>query len=163
MSDCAIRPATENDLAAILTMNDAEVQWTSPLNRHQLMHLDQQTCYHRVVCVPDEHVVGFLLVLPPGADYASENYRWFSQQLEQFWYIDRIVIEADQAGQGLGKKLYQDLIREAVCQGISKIACEYNLAPKNTVSEWFHRSMGFAELSQQTHNGKQVSLQVLRL
>jgi predicted GNAT superfamily acetyltransferase len=163
MNDKSIRQATECDLAAILALNDAEVQWTSPLNRQQLQQLDQQACYHRVVCAADEQVVGFLLVLPPGADYASENYRWFSQQLEQFWYIDRIVIDAGQAGHGLGTRLYQDLIRVAVSQGIKQIACEFNLAPKNVVSERFHRSMGFAEVSQQTHNGKRVSLQVLQL
>ncbi|MFC3192668.1 GNAT family N-acetyltransferase [Marinicella sediminis] len=163
MSDVVIRPAIASDLSLILSLNDAEVRWTSPLNHQQLVYLDQQACYHRVICEEPDVPVGFLLVLPAGADYASDNYRWFSTQLTDFWYIDRIVINSNQAGKGLGVQLYQDLCQAAQHEGIVQLACEYNLHPPNRPSARFHQRFGFEEMAQQTHNGKMVSLQVLDL
>ena len=36
--------------------------------------------------------LGFLLAVAPGADYASENYRWFSRAPPGSLYVDRVVV-----------------------------------------------------------------------
>ena len=159
MSD-TLKPATPADFAAILALNDAAVKWTSPLDEARLAQLHGWSVYHKVVLV-DEVVAGFLLVMPADTDYDSDNYRWFQRHCEDFYYVDRIVIDAAYAGRKLGSLLYQDLFQTAGEQGIKSITCEYNLQPLNQPSAAFHQTFGFQELATQWLDGhsKQVSLQ----
>ena len=117
-----IRPAVESDHSAILLLNEESVQFTSPLDAAQLRRLATQADYHRVV-EWDEEVAAFLLALREGADYESLNYRWFSDRLDRFLYVDRVVVAASQQGRGHGAHLYQDLFAYAAQQDVACIAC----------------------------------------
>jgi predicted GNAT superfamily acetyltransferase len=155
-----LRPVAESDFEAILKLNEAEVQQTSPMDLARLRSLVGMSAYCKVVAV-QEHVVAFLIALREGAPYENDNYAWFAARFPSFLYVDRIVVDAQFAGQSIGSKLYADLFAFARTEGIGRILCEYNVDPPNPVSRRFHDKFGFKELGTQwVANGtKQVSLQ----
>ena len=159
-----IRNANEGDFDSILALNQQAVHFTSPMDLARLTHLDTQSAYHRVIEL-DGEVVAFLLALREGADYPNPNYGWFSERLESFLYVDRIVIAAAQQGKRLGQALYDDLFAYARQKGIAQIACEFDVEPPNPVSQKFHVRYGFSEVGTQWVAGgsKRVSLQVATL
>lgn len=155
-----LRDAGEADFPTILRLNEAEVRQTSPLDSAQLEFLHGLACFHRVAVV-DGKVVGFLLALPQGTAYRSDNYVWFMSRYPHFIYVDRIVIATEFSGQGIGGRLYRALFRFAGTGATPLIACEYNIEPPNPASCAFHDRFGFREVGQQSlTGGKRVSLQV---
>jgi uncharacterized protein len=151
------------------------VHFLSPLGPERLAHLHAQAAYHRVL-VPDgdtvnggkagsEQVQAFLLALRETATYDSPNFGWFAARYPRFLYIDRVVVSAAHQGQGLGRRLYDDLIAFARTTGTERVACEFDVDPPNPASERFHAGYGFVEVGTQ-HVGparKRVSLRVLEL
>jgi predicted GNAT superfamily acetyltransferase len=156
-----IRDANEADFDHILALNQEAVHFTSPMDRARLTHLDTHSAYHRVIELEGE-AVAFLLALREGADYPNPNYDWFSERLENFLYVDRIVISATQQGKRLGQALYDDLFAYARQQGIGQICCEFDIEPPNPVSRKFHARYGFDERGTHWVAGgrKRVSLQI---
>ena len=143
---------------AILDLNEAAVPAVNSLSLTDLEQIAAQSCYFKVALADDE-VVGFLLMLAPGANYKSINYAWFSERYEQFAYVDRIVIAPSMGGKGIGRLFYDDAIGE-LAELHGRICCEVNIKPRNDVSLAFHQALGFVEVGQQdTENGaKRVSL-----
>lgn len=157
----ALRDATEADFPVILKLNEAEVRQTSPLDAVQLADLHTLCCFHQVATVQGR-VAGFLLALPQGTRYRSDNYTWFESRYPRFIYVDRIVIDAEYSGQGIGGQLYRALFRFAQDNGVPLVTCEYNIEPPNPVSRSFHARFGFREVGQQSlPGGKRVSLQLV--
>ena len=156
-----IRDAVEADFGGILALNEAEVVRTSPMDRARLSELDRLAAVHWVAEVEGQ-VVAFLLAMREGVAYDSENYRWFAERHARFLYVDRIVVDAAHAGQGIGARLYRRLFDHACANGIAQIACEYNLEPPNPASQAFHARFGFVGVGQQQVAGghKTVSLQL---
>ena len=159
-----IRAATEADFDSILRLNDAEVQQTSAMDTERLASLVRMAA-HCTVATVDGQVAGFLIALREGAPYDNDNYRWFASRFAKFYYVDRIVVGANFAGRGLGRKLYADLFATARSQNVATITCEYNLDPPNPASRAFHDKFGFKELGTQWVAGgtKRVSLQAATL
>jgi predicted GNAT superfamily acetyltransferase len=159
-----IRDAIAADFPRILALNEASVAFLSPLDAARLAKLAETSVYHRV-CVRGGEVVGFLLAFAPGADYDSPNYRWFAERQPDFLYIDRIVVDGNVRGGGIGRKLYEDLFTFAAQRGYGQVTCEFDLDPPNPASEQFHARFGFREVGQQRVAGgkKLVSLQAARL
>jgi predicted GNAT superfamily acetyltransferase len=165
MKNTIIRAADETDFSAILALNDAFVHFTSPMDEIRLGQLHKLSGYHKVVEIEqanERKVVAFLLAFTGKSAYDSVNYQWFNQRLNDFIYIDRIVIDGTQHGKGLGKLLYQDLFDFAKTHNLHKIACEFYIHPPNEVSQKFHQNFGFHQLSTQwvADGKKRVSLQV---
>ena len=142
----------------ILELNEAAVPAVNSLSLTDLEQIAAQSCYFKVALV-DEEVVGFLLMLSPGANYKSINYAWFGERYEQFAYVDRIVIDASMGGKGIGRMFYSDAISE-LAELHGRICCEVNIKPRNDVSLAFHQALGFFEVGQQDTEGgsKRVSL-----
>jgi predicted GNAT superfamily acetyltransferase len=159
-----IRPAEPRDFGAILALNAAWVQYTSPLGEAALGDLHGQAAYHRVAEV-DGCVVGFLLAVGPGQGYESPNYRWFAARSDDFLYIDRVVVAGGHQGTGVGGALYGDVTAWAARHGFGRLVCEVNVEPPNPVSDAFHARRGFVEVGTQWVAGgtKRVSLRELRL
>lgn len=157
-----LRDANENDFPAILQLNDAVVQQTSPMDLHGLRFLHSLACFHQVAMIGGQ-VAGFLLAMREGAVYQSDNYLWFQSRYPRFVYIDRVVVADEFAGQRVGSNLYQALLEFAVASDISVVACEFNLQPPNPVSQAFHARFGFREVGRQRVSGgaKLVSLQAV--
>jgi len=157
----SIRPLSPADFDAVLRLNDAEVQHTSPLDRAALAQLVAQAACACVAEV-DGAVAGFVLALREGAHYDSANYRWFADRLPRFVYVDRVVVAAHCARRGIGRQLYAQVFDYARAMGVDSVACEYNLQPPNPASRAFHARMGFREAGTQwlQQGAKQVSMQV---
>ena len=143
-----VREATELDRAAIVEMNNAAVPAVNALTHSTLSHLHQESDSLLVVGFQDR-IAGFLLLLPgPGAQYESVNYRWFSDRYPSFLYVDRIVIDVEFRGHGLGTTLYQHSYEMGA--GRFPVLCaEVNTRPRNEGSLRFHRRHGFGEVGEQ--------------
>ena len=159
-----IRPASVTDFPAILALNAESVHFLSPLDADRLTELHERANLH-LVGEHDGRVAAFLLAFREGADYASVNYRWFSDRYQRFLYIDRIVIGPDFRGRGLGLALYRRMFAFARQTNVALVACEIDHDPPNLVSERFHLSFGFAEVGRQRvpHGPKVVSMQLARV
>lgn len=159
-----IRDVEKTDFARIVALNDSEVQQTSPMDIEKLNHLDTMADYHKVAVVNGQ-IIAFLLAMRDGVLYESDNYIWFASRYNQFLYIDRVVVDASYAGQGVGGQLYSDLFAYARSQTIPVIVCEYNIEPPNLASKKFHQKLGFTEVGKQhvADGAKLVSLQAKEL
>jgi predicted GNAT superfamily acetyltransferase len=166
-----IRP---DDLPALLALNNAAVPAVNALDARALAAILAES---RVAIVlvggADDAAdvatadaadpLGFVLALAPGADYDSENYRWFEARSANFLYVDRIVIGAGWQGRGLGPVLYDVVLQVARTDARAEVFCEVNLEPPNPGSLAFHRRLGFEEVGRQATKGGSVVVSLLAL
>lgn len=154
----AIRDVTEQDLDAVLALNNGAGDGILPMQRQQLEWLFDHADYFRVAEV-DTQLAGFLLAFRENRDHQSENYRWFQQRLESFLYIDRIVVAPNQRRFGVGHVFYCDVQSYAEVR-VPKLTCEVFLEPRNDAAVLFHGTYGFQEVGQQIMQvqGRRVSL-----
>jgi predicted GNAT superfamily acetyltransferase len=147
------------DCDRVLALNEASVEHLAPLDAAGFERLLGWSAYARVV-EHDGLVVAFTFVLEPGQPYASENYGWFSARYDDFWYLDRIVVDASMRRQGVASVVYGDVEAEAAARGWP-VLLEVNLVPPNDGSLAFHAQRGYVEVGRLTSGGatKTVSLQ----
>jgi len=155
----AIRPA---DLPALLVRNTAAVPNVNALDLAGLARLVKQARVAEAVLVAGAPR-GFVLALPPRVDYDSPNYLWFTGRFDDFLYVDRIVVDDNQRGNGLGGVLYGVVIDQARRDNAPMVACEVNLQPPNPGSLRFHGRLGFVEVGQQSTGDKVVAMLAKRL
>jgi predicted GNAT superfamily acetyltransferase len=163
-----IRPLRARDLDVALALNNDNVPEVSELDRAELLRLVALTSVALGVEVAGAFA-GFCMVMPPGVDYASSNYRWFSEHAAglgytDFAYLDRIAVAPASRRRGIGRALYTCLVDE-LNASVPVLFCEVNIRPRNDSSLAFHASIGFREVGQQdTDQGrKRVSLLALDL
>jgi hypothetical protein len=127
----------------------------------RLEDLHRLACCHRVALI-DGRVAGFLLAMRDDAAYHNPNFAWFAARYPRFIYVDRIVVDRQFAGKGVGSALYRDLFDFAWRNDVAILACEINIHPPNPVSTAFHRCFGFSQIGTQDVAGecKRVSMQV---
>jgi len=106
-------------------------------------------------------LVGFLLAMDPGLDYASENYTFFESRSSNHLYIDRVVLTDRARGLGLGSELYQAVFDRAAQDGRDRVTCEVNLEPPNPGSLRVHYRGGFENVDTQPTKGGDVVVQLL--
>lgn len=143
----------------MLAINNAAVPHVNGLSRLQFAELRQQAVVCRVATVQSA-VVGFILALDYRAAYPSENYQWFVSNLARFLYVDRIAVDPQHRGEGVGGALYQSLTADIRRLGLDLVACEVNLDPPNPLSLRFHRALGFEQIGElrHVHDQKVVAL-----
>ncbi len=140
-----IRDVSSADGASIVALNNASIPALPTLEATELGALLAHCGVARVAeC--DGVVMGFLLAMPSGTAYSSDNYRWFSRRFADFWYVDRVAVEAGAWGRGLGRALYADLETHMRARGAGILACEVNEKPPNPQSLAFHQRLGFQRL-----------------
>ncbi len=158
-SKLKIRDYRDDDLKALLTLNEAVVEVTSEMDEAHCRELISY-CYRCLVVTLELEVLGFAMAIREGEGYDNGNYRWFETRHEQFLYIDRIVLDERIRGYGIASKLYDRLIS---CVGFSKpwtLCAEMNIKPPNNHSLYFHANYGFVEIGRRTlPSGKEVSMQ----
>jgi predicted GNAT superfamily acetyltransferase len=156
---------------SVLELNQHWVPHVGPVTREQLISLVEQADLALVV----EHsradgsrgLDGFVVVMAPGADYSSPNYRYFEDRLAAgtapgpFRYVDRIAVSPAAQGAGVGRLLYEAVFELAADVGAAEVTCEVNLEPPNPDSQAFHARMGFVEVGRQWNYGDTVQVQLL--
>jgi len=155
------RPIRPDDVPALARLNDAAVPAVNALGADGLAaHVPRCDL---AITVPDDAgaPLAFLLGLAPGADYDSENYRWFATHRPGSLYVDRIVVAPHAHGRGLGRLLYDSVLGRARELGLAEVTCEVNLEPPNPQSLAFHRRLGFGQVGEQVTKGGEVRVALL--
>lgn len=150
-----LRPIEARDHDRVLDLNARNVALLAPLDDARLLELLGWADRGDVV-EHDGRVVGFVLTFAPGTPYDSENYRWFTRAFDDFYYLDRIVLDDDVRRLGLGRRVYDEL--EEVARRHGRMVLEVNLEPPNEPSLAFHRTRGYADLAALGAVGKKVLL-----
>jgi predicted GNAT superfamily acetyltransferase len=158
-----IRETTSQDFEAALALNNANVPEVNELDAAELARLVSISIVSLTAEI-DGQFAGNCIVLPPGVEYGSLNYGWFSRRYDQFVYLDRIAVHNDFRRFGIGRGFYAELVDRFSGQ-YPVLLCEVNVRPMNEPSVRFHQSIGFVEVGQQDTDGgnKTVSLLELRL
>lgn len=147
-----IRPLAASDFGWVLALSAENEVETSFLDASRLDAMVRAS-----FCAPVIEGEAYLIAFAPGAQYDSENYRWFEFRESDFVYVDRVVVATAKRGNGLARALYEHLFALARAAGIGAIACEVNSDPPNPGSDAFHARLGFTEVGRALlGNGKSV-------
>ena len=129
-----------------LKINTEFVHWLAPLDAARLDYILERATYAKQIDEAQAVLIGY----PHDVDYPDhENITWLHKNLETFFYIDRIIIDAQAQGKGYGRRLYEDIADFARTRGYPYIACEVNTVPNNPTSHDFHLAMGFTPLGEE--------------
>ena len=137
--------------AQILRINTEFVHWLAPMDQAELTYVLARAAYARQI---DDGAGGFggvLIGYAHDTDYPDHwNIDWLKMRIEDFFYIDRIIIDGAAQGQGLGQRLYADITQFARARGHKWLACEVNIIPDNPASHNFHQKLGFKPIGEQS-------------
>ena len=167
MHDHDLAPLVDTDIDDVLALNQFWVPHVSGVTRDELETIVEQCSLALVARDDDGALGGFVLVLPPGADYRSPNYRFFSDRLAGgdsrgvFRYVDRIAVASTAHRAGVGRRLYEAVFDHALAEGAAEVTCEVNVEPPNRESQAFHTRMGFVEVGRQWNYGDTTQVQLL--
>jgi len=156
----SLRPLSAGDAAELAPLNDAAspaVPVTSASDLARLVAIAELA----LGIEREGALVGFVIAIAPGADYDSENYRFFESRAVDHLYVDRIVIAESERGAGLGVVLYDAVFNHARQRGRHEVTCEVNLDPPNPGSQVFHSRLGFVEVGTQHTKGGSVMVSLL--
>ena len=132
----------EAQLQSIYDLNQANTPEVGSLKSiDHLKKLIELSAYNLLV-LDDDEIVGFIICMREGSAYGSENYKFFTQRLKKFLYVDRVAIDERHRRAGLGKAIYEDIFTHASNDNLP-IALEVNTQPVNQPSLNFHEKMGF--------------------
>jgi predicted GNAT superfamily acetyltransferase len=155
-----IRDMTAADLGVVHAINEAGAPGVHPEPLDRLAAITHMSSIALVAEV-NGVVAAFCHVLPPGANYSSVNYVWFSARYEDFIYLDRVAVAGEHRGRGIGSRLYAEVERRTSAPWFT---LEVNLRPRNEGSLRFHARHGFVAVGEQeTDYGALVSLMAKRL
>jgi predicted GNAT superfamily acetyltransferase len=154
-----LRPITVADHAAVVELNERNVELLAPLDEVRLAELVAVADDACVIDV-DGAFAGFVITFAAGSSYDGENFAWFTERYDDFCYLDRVVIHEDHRRRGLASKVYDEL--ESSC-GRPVFALEVNLDPPNVASLAFHHARGYREVGQRHFGGHLVSMLTLTL
>jgi predicted GNAT superfamily acetyltransferase len=151
----------DGDVPALAVLNDAAVPAVNELGEDGLRgHLP--ACELALVAEsPDGEPLGMLLALAPGADYASENYRWFEQNEPGSLYVDRILVVPEAQGLGIGRAMHAAALQRAQDLELSQVTCEVNVEPPNPGSLLFHTRLGFSVVGELSTKGGTVRVALM--
>jgi uncharacterized protein len=138
-----LRPLRDTDVADVLWLNEANVVNLASMDEARLLHLRGLADRFDVVEV-DGQFAGFVVTFLAGTTYDSVNYRWFTDQGRDFYYLDRIALRQEYRRRGLGGFVYDEM--ERVAKPYGRLCLEVNLLPRNEVSLAFHAARGYVEV-----------------
>lgn len=165
-----IRELVAADLPAALLLNNANVPAVSPSDDAGFARLLELSDLALAAVgdasvdgasVDGQTLLGYVLLMRPGADYPSENYRWFEDRGTDFLYVDRILVSDAAQNQGVGAALYSAVFEAARAKGAAEVTCEVNVDPPNPGSLRFHGRLGFVEVGRQATKGGTIVVTLL--
>ena len=156
LCDMSIQKLQKHHLERMYAINKDSLPWVGKVSLIELETLLNWSDNAWGISV-DGNLEGFTLCIPPKTSYASPNYTWFSQQFEDFLYVDRIAIDPEKRRSGMGRMIYAHLIRHAEARGVPMLA-EVMKHPPNHASLAFHQRFGFSEVGELDHGTYTVSM-----
>ena len=148
-----------NDVPAMWRINEEGLPGVGKVSEEALANLLSLAAMP-LGAYESDALVGFVLCLLPGTQYASPNYGWFNSHYDQFLYVDRIAVSTTHRDRQVGTQLYARVIEHAE-RYTWPIAAEVSLEPPNPGSMRFHDRHGFTEVGKLTHE-KQVVTMLMR-
>ena len=145
VENTVIRPIEQHDLDTIVDLNQGALEGVGPLDYESAALLVKQSDQALVLDVEGE-VAGFVITLPTGAAYDSSRYEWFEDRLDDYVYLDRIVVADTHRRQGVASRLYDAVEAEL------PVALE--VYDTNAPSLEFHRRRGYRKVGELDHAGK---------
>jgi|TARA_Y100000992_G_scaffold6590_1_gene4210 predicted GNAT superfamily acetyltransferase len=147
---------SELELNAIFDLNQLNTPEVGSLESlDYLKKLIGLSAYNLLV-LKCEEIVGFIICMREGSTYGSENYKFFTQRLKKFLYVDRVVVDERHRRSGLGKAIYQDIFAYVNDKNLP-IALEVNTEPVNQPSLKFHEKMGFEKVGSKDFDDHSVA------
>lgn len=143
--DMSLREITADDLDAVVDINQTALEGVGPLDREDLASLVEEA-HQALVLDDDGDIAGFVITLPSGAAYESSRYEWFEKRLDDYVYLDRIVVAETHRRLGVASRLYDEI------EGDKPVALE--VYDDNEGSLEFHRGRGFETVGELDHHGK---------
>lgn len=158
-----IRDLVEADVDQLVVLNGASVPAVSPADAAKASKLLALSSLALAVVDDADPLTlhAFALLMSPGVDYRSENYRWFEQRGSNSLYVDRIVVADGYRDRGIGTQLYRAIFDAAHAQGRAEVTCEVNVVPPNPGSMRFHTRLGFVEVGRQWTKGDTIEVALL--
>lgn len=154
-----VRPLGPEDHEWVLALNARHVVETGPLDRAAL-EADLARAFHAAVAEPE---AGFVLAYGPDAGLASPNFRWFAERMDDFVYVDRVIVDAAARGRGVARALYKSVADAAREAGFHAVVAEVNIEPPNPGSLAFHERKGFAPVGEARLADRGKRVRYLRL
>jgi len=145
VDNTTIRPIEPDDIDTIVDLNQGALEGVGPLDYESAALLVKQAD-QALVLDDDGDVAGFVITLPTGATYDSSRYEWFEDRLDDYVYLDRIVVADTHRRQGVASRLY-DAIE-------SDLPVALEVYDTNVPSLEFHRRRGYQKVGQLRHAGK---------
>ena len=143
-----IKDITPEHYAQILRINEQFVHWLSPMDEDELKYVLSIADYKQQIAEGQGVLIGY----PHDADYPDhKNLIWLRRHVQDFFYIDRIIIDESSQGKGYGRRLYQDIESYALTRGYKALACEVNTRPDNPGSHKFHEAFGFESIGEENY------------
>ena len=147
---------SELELNAIFDLNQLNTPEVGSLESlDYLKKLIGLSAYNLLV-LKCEEIVGFIICMREGSTYGSENYKFFTQRLKKFLYVDRVVVDERHRRSGLGNAIYQDIFAYVNDKNLP-IALEVNTEPVNQPSLKFHEKMGFEKVGSKDFDDHSVA------
>lgn len=156
-----IRDIRSPDIEQLVAINEAAEPGVTPADAAELERLVTLSSLALAAVDASGDVVGFAILMTPGAEYDSENFRWFEARGTDFLYLDRIAVAPQARDRGIGTALYHAVFAAAREQGKLEVTCEVNLDPPNPGSQRFHARLGFTEVGQLVTKGGAYTVSLL--
>jgi predicted GNAT superfamily acetyltransferase len=147
---------SELELNAIFDLNQLNTPEVGSLESLDYLKKLIGLSAHNLLVLKCEEIVGFIICMREGSTYGSENYKFFTQRLKKFLYVDRVVVDERHRRSGLGKAIYQDIFAYVNDKNLP-IALEVNTEPVNQPSLKFHEKMGFEKVGSKDFDDHSVA------
>lgn len=132
---------TVDDVDEVLALNRTAVPAVGDVDGNRMWLLLDWASIALGLRDKDGRLVAVVIVLRQGSDYDSANYRFFDQRYPTFVYVDRVMVAVDRQSEGLGARLYDEVLTRAGDAAL--MTAEVNLVPPNPGSLRFHERRGF--------------------
>ena len=143
-------------LESVFNLNQENTPEVGSLeSMNHLKKLIELSAYNLLVINIDE-IIGFIICMREGVAYGSKNYKFFTQRLKKFLYVDRVAIDERHRRAGLGQAIYEDIFAQASADNLP-IALEVNTQPVNQPSLNFHENMGFDKVGSRDFDDHSVA------
>lgn len=137
-----LREIESHDLDTVVDINQDALEGVGPLDRDSLVALVEEAD-QALVLDDGGDIAGFVITLPTGAEYDSSRYDWFEERLDDYVYLDRIVVAETHRRQGVASRLYDEI------EGDKPVALE--VYDHNDGSLAFHEGRGFKPVGELEH------------